>query len=74
MTVKYFTKNDWNHLHDCILEATWNTDKKKCTQEELEAIYELLPQHLQLLAIEWGMNDTVFRDDVIEWYKSENNL
>ncbi len=66
--MKTFTKNDWNHLHDTILTATWNTVKKKCNQQELEEFYEALPTHLKYLAIEWGMNDTKFREGVIEHY------
>jgi hypothetical protein len=67
-----FTKNDWDHMHDCILDATWKTTKKNCSQEELEEIYETLPIDLKLEAELWGMNDTVWRDNFIEWYLKNN--
>jgi len=70
--MKRFTKNEWNHLHDCIFEATYNTTKKNCNQQELEEIFKQLPEHLQHMAFEYGMNDTVFRDHVIEWYEKLN--
>ena len=68
--MKIFDKNDWDHLHDVILDATWNTTKKQCSQKELEKIFESLPAHLKEMAIKWGMNDTVFRDEV--WYIFRN--
>lgn len=50
-----FTKNEWDHLHDVILEATWDTTKRNCSREELIEIYEELPDHLKSLALEWGI-------------------
>jgi len=69
--VGMFTKNDWNHLHDCILEATWNTNKKKCNQTELEEIFRRLPEDMKNQAYEWGMSDTMWRDDFIRYYTRE---
>lgn len=65
-----FTKHQWAHMHDCILHATWKTTKKKSTQEELEKLFEQLPEDLKGEARHWGMNDTLWRDHFIEWYES----
>jgi hypothetical protein len=34
-------------------------------------LFNHLPIHERMLAIEWGFNDTVFRDNLYEWL--ENN-
>jgi hypothetical protein len=65
-----FTQHDWNHLHDCILHATWNTTKKKSTKKELLEIFNKMPEELREGAYEWGMSDTVWRDNFIKWYKT----
>lgn len=64
-----FIKNDWAHMHDCILHATWDTTKKNSTQEEMEEIFTKLPNELKCEAYEWGMNDTLWREKFIEWYE-----
>ena len=58
-----FNPSDWTHLHDCWLHAKGT----KPTSEQLTLLFDQLPTHLQHLADEWGMNDIVFRDGVIEW-------
>jgi hypothetical protein len=66
---KDFSKNDWDHMHDCILDITFKTTKKNCSREELETIFDKLPEDMQLDAYEWGMSDTLWRDNFIEYYK-----
>jgi hypothetical protein len=56
----FFTKHDWDCFHDAVLDATG----KDHTKEELEKLYEKLPDKLKSLAVQWGMSDTVFRDRV----------
>ena len=68
-----FTKHEWAHLHDVILEATWETKKTKMSQSELETLFDELPQHIKDDAYHWGLNDTVVRDNIYEWY-IENKL
>lgn len=63
-----FTENDWNHMHDCILEATWNTSQTKSTREELVLIFNMLPTYLKDEAFEFGMSDTLWREKFIDWY------
>lgn len=67
-----FTKNDWDHMHDCILHVTWDTIQKKSTREELLEIFNKLPEHLKEEADEYGMADTLWRDHFIEFL--EKNL
>lgn len=54
-----FNQNDWNHFHDVVDGAT---DQSK-PQEELERIFLLLPELLQSETTNWGMNDTVWREN-----------
>lgn len=69
LNMKNISDNDWNHLHDCILDLTWNTSEKSCSREELIKIFEKLPFNLKYEATEWGMSDTLWRDKFREWYK-----
>lgn len=69
INISKFSKNDWNHMHDCILDVTYNTTKKNCTREELEIIFKELPEEMQLDAYMWGMSDTLWRDHFIDYYK-----
>jgi hypothetical protein len=64
-----FTKNEWDHLHDVVLGATWKTTKTKLTQQELENLFQELPEHLKEDAQHWGLNDSVVRDEIYVWYQ-----
>lgn len=72
MILDTFSENDWNHMHDCILHATWNTSKTKSTKEELVHIFNNLPEYLKQDAYYFGMSDTLWRDKFIEYYGSNN--
>jgi hypothetical protein len=63
-----FSENDWNHMHDCVYHVT----KIKHSLEELEAIYSEMPDELKEDALEFGMSDTLWRDNFIEWYELNN--
>lgn len=65
-----FVKNDWDHMHDCILNRTWETTRKNLDRVELEEIFDALPEDLQEEAFEWGMNDSSWRDRFGDWYES----
>lgn len=67
MDISSFEKNDWDHLHDVVLNVTC----KKSTREELEVIFESLSVELKHLAYEWGMNDTVFREKAYDFLMQE---
>lgn len=68
--MRKFTDNEWNHMHDCIIDLTMNTTMKNCNREELMEIYENLPLSLKSEAIKYGMNDTLWRDKFCDWYVS----
>lgn len=70
----HISDNEWAHLHDCVLEVTWNTSKKSCTFKELVDIYIALPWGLKGLAMQYGMNDTEFSEQFIEHYKENYDL
>ena len=67
--IKEFDKNDWNHLNDVILEATWNTTKLNLSQPKMEELFEQLPDNIKSDAYHWGLNDTVVRDNIYEWFQ-----
>jgi hypothetical protein len=71
--INQFTQHEWNHMHDCILIVTWKTSKKKCSLQELMVIFEKLPEDLKEDAVEYGMNDTVWRDSFISWLEENLN-
>jgi len=69
MNIAEFEKNDWDHLHDVV----YNVTGKKSTREELEKVFDSLSTHIKHLAYEWGMNDTVFREDAAEYLREKRN-
>ena len=69
MDLTEFNENDWAHMHDCILNATYNTTKLSLSQKELETLFLELPVDMQDDAVHWGMNDTPWRDNLYEWYQ-----
>jgi hypothetical protein len=70
--MRQFEKNEWNHLHDVVLSATWGTSKLKLSQSELEDLFEKFPEHIKEDAYHWGLNDTVVRDSIYVWIVKNN--
>jgi len=64
-----FNKNDWNHFHDVVLDATREDGRLSLTQEEMESLFWELPESLRKMAYVWGMNDTPWRDKFYDWYE-----
>ena len=56
-------QEDFNAMHDVILEAL----NIKPTNEQIQKIWNGLPEDIQSIAIQWGTSDTVFRDNLYEW-------
>jgi hypothetical protein len=59
-----FTKEQFEeigpwHFHDLCFDSS--------DQDFMHKIFNLLPSHLQGIAISWGCDDSVFRDDVYEY-------
>ena len=55
-----FDQNDWNHLHDVVLDATGDS----LGRDSLYEFFENLTEELQKEAVEYGMNDTCWRDSL----------
>lgn len=66
LQIKEFTKNDWAHLHDVILTVLGvSMDNKK-----LKEIFRTLPEEIKNDAFEFGLSDTLVRDNIHEHIKS----
>jgi two-component SAPR family response regulator len=46
----------------------------KLDTEQLKAIFEILPKHIKGIGIQWGLSDTVFRDEAYEWLEKNREL
>ena len=60
-------QEDYNHMHDVIYEAL----DFEPTNEQIQAIWDELPEHIKGTAIEWGTSDTVFGDKVFTYLKDK---
>lgn len=67
MELEDFSKHDWAHMHDCIQYVR----KTSPSQVEMEALFRTLPEDMKGDAREWGMNDTLWRDNFITWLTKE---
>ena len=59
-----FTKEQFEeigpwHFHDLCFDSS--------DQDFMHKIFNLLPNHLQGIAVSWGCHDSVFRDDAYEY-------
>jgi hypothetical protein len=59
-------QEDFDAMHDVILEAL----DIELTNAKIHVIWEELPEDIRGLAIQWGTNDTVFRDNLYEHLKN----
>lgn len=69
---KDFDKHDWDSMHDCIINASWDDSKKgglSLSVDELKKLFKELPKEMQADARKWGMSDTTWRDNLYEWYQ-----
>jgi len=56
-------QKDFDAIHDVVLEAL----DIEPTQEQIQKLWDGLPEDIQGTAIQWGTSDTVFRDNLYEW-------
>ena len=59
-------KDDFSAMHDVILEAL-DYPNSSITEELILEYWEKLPDHIKGTAIEWGCDDSVFRDNMFVW-------
>ena len=55
--------DELNAMHDVILEALGIEP----TEQQILEYFNMLPDHIKGLAMQWGTSDTVFRDDMYVW-------
>lgn len=53
-------QEDFDAMHDVIYEVLGVVP----TNEKIQEIWDSLPDHIQGTAIQWGTDDTVFRDEL----------
>jgi len=69
LTRSRYDKHDLYYMfHDVVLDAIG----KDLDKDILLKIYETLPESIRCTAEQWGLSDTVFRDEAYEWI--ENNV
>lgn len=61
-TKELFEDNKWDGLHDVIVD----TLDISPTKEQAIEIFNKLPEPVRNIAHQWGMSDTVFRDEAYE--------
>jgi hypothetical protein len=59
-------KSEWGSFHDVVYEVTGNS----MSPEELRKVFYTLPGNIRNKAHEWGLSDTVFRDDASVFLRS----
>jgi len=56
-------QEDFDSMHDVIMEVF----DSEPTNEEIQGFWDIMPEDVKGTAIQWGCNDTVFRDNMYEW-------
>ena len=69
VTVQY-EKGDFDSFHDSVYDLTG----QELTHEKLELIWLKIPEHIQNLAIMWGMSDTEVREKAYEYLEENPEL
>lgn len=60
-------KEDYAAIHGVVLSVTGHS----FTNDQLQTIWDNLPEDIKGTAIEWGCDDTVFRDNLYEHLEEE---
>jgi hypothetical protein len=63
-------REDYNAMHDVILEAL--NLESEISDKTIKTIWDNLPEHIQGDAIQWGCDDTVFRDNMYVWLEKNS--
>ena len=58
-----FDGDSWYSFHDSVYEATGISNSRPI----LMTMFHQLPIHIQIIAFEWGLSDTVFNDEVCKY-------
>lgn len=60
---------DFDYMHDVIYEVLGY----KPTNQQIQDIWDKLPDEIQGTAIQWGTSDTVFRDELYLWLRENKS-
>lgn len=66
-------ENEWDHMHDCVIDVTHEDGILKLSRKELLVLFHSMPRELQLDAFKFGMNDTCWRGEFIEWLEDNKS-
>lgn len=64
---KDISEHELNSFHDCVYDAIG----KSLSHKELLKLFENLPENIQHTGLSWGLNDTVFLDNVYEYLEKK---
>jgi Tfp pilus assembly protein PilN len=53
-------------FHDVVADVT---GESSIPVEQLKMIFSRLPRHVQMTALQWGLSDTVFRDQAFVYLR-----
>ena len=67
ITIK-LEKKDFDAMHDVIYDVTGIEP----TNEQIQGIWDILPDDIKGAALQWGCNDSVFRDNMYVWLRKNN--
>ena len=67
---RVFDDSDWNAFNDVFFDLGSDS---KLDRKTLQQAYDSLPNHIKSIAIQWGMGDTVFRDEACKFLKKIKN-
>ena len=56
-------QEDFDHMHDVIYDVLGYEP----TNQQIQDIWDKLPDEIQGIAIQWGTSDTLFGDELHEW-------
>ena len=56
-------QHDYDAMHDVIFSVVG----AEPTNEEIKAFWDMMPDDIKGTAIQWGCDDSVFRDNMYEW-------
>jgi hypothetical protein len=62
-------KEDFDAMHDVIFDIT----EVKPTNEQIQKLWDEMPECIKGTAYNWGCSDTVFRDNMYDWLEEHYN-
>lgn len=63
-------RSDLDSLHDTLFNAL---DIYNISDKQLKSVWDVLPMDIKYEALQWGMSDTVVRDNIYVWILENTN-